>query len=168
VAPYLIEVRICLARALLQAGRVEEALAEFGSLAVDVPDLTSGVGAALRGALALALVAAGRIDDAEAHVAGGVQGSYLDELQLDLAAAFAELRRRGPVARERFDDLVARMDESEAVLEQAIVRIARAHALAALDDPGAGEARRDADRMLATIGLDMPGWETTFRLAAGA
>ena len=96
-----------------------------------------------------------------------MQGSYLDELQLDLAAAFLALRRGDADAAARFDALVERMDASEAVLEQVITRIARAHAFAALGDPRAAEARADADRALAAIDVAMPGWETTFRLAAG-
>lgn len=159
---------VCLARALLQAGRVDEAIAEFEGLVPLLPDLGTGTGAAMRGAFALALVAGGQLDDAATHVASGVQGSYLDDLQLDLAAAFLSLRRGEDDAADRFDEMVERMDATEAVLEQVITRIARAHALAALGDPGAAEARADADRALATVDLAMPGWETTFRLAAGA
>jgi len=167
-APYYVERAVCLARSLLQAGRIDEAIAEFDTLAAELPDLRSGAGAALRSALALALVAAGRFDDADTHVLDGVQGSYLDELQLDLAAAFLALRRDEPDALARFDALVDRMDASEAVLEQAITRVARAHALAAVGNPGAADARADADRVLNGLDLAMPGWETTFRLAAGA
>lgn len=166
-SPYYAERSVCLARALLQVGRVDEALAAFAALAEDLPDLRSGAGAALRSARALALVAAGRLDDADAEIQDGVQGSYLDHLQLDLAAAFVALRRGEPNAAARFDEMVARMDASEAVLEQAITRIARAHALAALGDPRAVEARADADRSLAALDIAMPGWETTFRLCTG-
>ena len=162
------ERRVCLARTLLQAGRVEESIAEFEAITEFVPELTSGSGAALRCALALALVAGGRLDEADAHVRAGVQGSYLDALQLDLAGGFVALRRGEPGPLLRFDELVARMDASEAVLEQAITRIARAHAYAAAGDPGATDARADADRALAAIDTAMPGWETTFRLTAGA
>ena len=167
-APYYSERMVCLARALLQSGRVDEALAEFASLATDLPDLRAGAGAALRSAQALALVAAGRLADADAEIRAGVQGSYLDDLQLDLAAAFLALRRGESDVAARFDEMVDRMDASEAVLEQVITRIARAHALAALGDAAAAEARADADRAMATIDLAMPGWETTFRLCTGA
>jgi class 3 adenylate cyclase/tetratricopeptide (TPR) repeat protein len=166
-APFAHERRVCLARALLQAGRVDEAIAEFDAMADVFPDLSTGAGAAIRSARALALVAGGQLDDAAAEVAAGVQGSYLDALQLDLAAAFLALRRREPGVAEQLDALVARMDATEAALEQVITRIALAHALEALGDPRAAEARADADRMLATLDLRMPGWETTFRLAAG-
>jgi hypothetical protein len=145
---------------------VDEAVAEFERISPLMPDLATGPGAAVRCALALALVAAGRLDDAEAHVRAGVSGSYLDALQLDLAAAFLALRRGDPDAPQRFDALVERMDESEAVLEQVIARVARAHAFAALGDARATDARADADRALATIDVAMPGWETTFRLCA--
>ena len=50
-----------------------------------------GPGAAIRAALALALVAAGDLARAAEEVGAGVTGSYLDELQLDLAAAFLAL-----------------------------------------------------------------------------
>jgi len=166
-APFGYERRVCLARALLQAGRVDESIAAFGVVAQGFSDLRTGPGAALRSAFALALVAGGRLDEAEAHIRAGVSGSYLDELQLDLAAAFLALRRGAPDTWTRFDELVARMDQSEAVLEQVITRVARAHAYAAVEHPRAGESRADADRALATIDAAMPGWETTFALAAG-
>ena len=166
-APYAYERRVCLARALLQAGRVDEAIAEFGDIAELFSALDTGGGAALRAALALAFVAGGRLEDADEHVRAGVQGSYLDELQLDLGAAFLALRRGEPDALDRFDELVARMDDSEAVLEQVITRIARAHAHAAAGSPRAAETRADADRALTAVDIAMPGWETTFLLAAG-
>jgi class 3 adenylate cyclase/tetratricopeptide (TPR) repeat protein len=165
-APFSYERRVCLGRALLQAGLVDEAIAELDDATAIFPDLSSGAGAALRCALALAFVAGGRFDDADAHIRGGVSGSYLDELQLDLAAAFLALRRGEADALDRFDALVARMDDSEAALEQVITRIARAHAFAAAGSPRAAEARADADHALASIDVAMPGWETTFRLTA--
>jgi class 3 adenylate cyclase/tetratricopeptide (TPR) repeat protein len=166
-SPYYHERRVCLARALLQAGRVEEAIAEFDVLVGEITELDSGLGAAVRGPRALALVAAGRLDDAAEQVTAGVRGSYLDELQLELAAAFLAVRRDASDAAARLDGLVDRMDATEAALEQAITRVARAHALVALGDPRAAEARADADRLLASLDLAMPGWETTFALAAG-
>lgn len=158
---------ICLARALLQAGRVEESIAEFERMVPRLPDLSTGSGAALRAALTLALAAGNRLDDAEVHIDAGVRGSYLDGLQLDLAAAFVALRRSDPDALARFDEIVTQLDATEAILEQAIVRIARAQAYAAVDDPRSVEARADADRALEAADIAMPGWETTFRLAAG-
>jgi hypothetical protein len=161
------ERRVCLGRALLQAGRAAEAVAELDDVRTLVPEHDTGPGAAIRAALALALVAAGDLDRAEAEIAAGVSGSYLDELQLDLASAFLALRRGGDDAADRFDEIVARIDQSEAVLEQAVCRIARAHAFAALGSPDAAAARADADRALAESEMALPGWETTFRIAAG-
>jgi hypothetical protein len=161
------ERRVCLGRALLQAGRAAEAVAELDGVRQLVPEQDIGPGAAIRAALALALVAAGDADRAEAEIAAGVNGSYLDELQLELASAYLALRRGADDAADRFDGIVARIDDTEAVLEQAVCRIARAHAFAALATPDAAAARADADRALAAYDLTMPGWETTFRLAAG-
>jgi class 3 adenylate cyclase/tetratricopeptide (TPR) repeat protein len=165
-SPYNFERRVCLARALLQAGRADEAVAELDSVAAVIPELGVGPGAAIRAALALALVAAGQLDRAAEQVAAGVSGSYLDELQLDLAAAFLALRQGAGDAAERFDELVTRIDDTEAVLEQALCRLARAYA--ATGTPDAGAARADADRALTALDASMPGWETTFRLTAGA
>jgi class 3 adenylate cyclase/tetratricopeptide (TPR) repeat protein len=161
------ERRVCLGRALLQAGRAAEAVAELDGVRQLVPEQDIGPGAAIRAALALALVAAGDVDRAEAEIAAGVNGSYLDELQLDLANAFLALRRGAADAADRFDEIVTRIDETEAVLEQTMCRMARAQAFAALGTRDAAAARADADRALAVHDLAMPGWETTFRLAAG-
>jgi hypothetical protein len=153
---------------LLHAGRAAEAVAELDTVAQMVPELSVGPGAAIRAARSLALVAAGDFDGAEVEIAAGVTGSYLDELQLDLADAFLALRRGAVNAADRFDEIVAVIDDTEAELEQAVCRVARAHAFAALGSPDAAAARADADRSLARHDLTMPGWETTFRLAAGA
>jgi len=162
------ERRVCLGRALLQAGRAVEAVAELDEVRRLVPEHDIGPGAAIRAALALALVAAGNLERADAEIAAGVNGSYLDELQLDLASAFVALRRGADGAANRFDEIVTGIDNSEAVLEQTICRIARAHAFAALGTPDAAAARADADRALAASDLAMPGWETTFRIAASS
>jgi hypothetical protein len=162
------ERRVCLGRALLEAGRAAEAVAELDAVRSLVSEHDIGPGAAIRAALALALVAAGDLDRAADEVAAGVNGSYLDALQLELADAFVALRRGAADAADRFDELVTRIDDSEAVLEQAVCRLARAHAFAALGTADAAAARADADRALAQYDLAMPGWETTFRLAAGA
>jgi tetratricopeptide (TPR) repeat protein len=161
------ERRVCLGRALLQAGRAAEAVAELDGVRLLVPEQDIGPGAAIRAALALALVAAGDVERAEVEIAAGVAGSYLDELQLELASAFLALRHGADDVAERFDQIVARIDDTEAVLEQAVCRIARARAFAALGASEATAARADADRALAACDLTMPGWETTFRLAAG-
>ena len=62
---------------------------------------------------------------------------------------------------------MAQIDATEARLDQAIVRVARAHGLAAVGHPDAAAARRDADVRLAALELGMPGWERACRLAAG-
>ena len=161
------ERRVCFGRALLQAGRAAEAVAELDEAATMVPERHTGPGAAIRAALSLALVVMGDLDRAEVEVRAGVTGSYLDELQLELAGAFLALRRGDDDVADRFDEIVTRIDDSEAVLEQAVCRVARAYALRALGAPDADAARADADRALAEADLAMPGWETTFRLAAG-
>jgi tetratricopeptide (TPR) repeat protein len=160
------ERRVCLGRSLLQAGRAAEAVAELDAVRSLVSEHDIGPGAAIRAALSLALVAAGELDRTDAEIAAGVNGSYLDALQLELAGAFLALRRGDEDAADRFDAIVTSIDDSEALLEQAVCRIARAHAFAALGNPDAPAARAEADRVLAAHDLAMPGWETTFRLAA--
>ena len=162
------ERRVCFGRALLQAGRTAEAVAELDAAAAWVPELGIGPGAAIRAALALALVAADELDRATDEITAGVNGSYLDVLQLELADAFVALGRGADDVAGRFDQIVTRIDDSEAALEQALCRVARAQAFAALGTPDGAAARADADRALSEYDLSMPGWETTFRLAAGA
>ena len=85
-----------------------------------------------------------------------------------LAGAFARLQAGDPDAAHRFDVALSFVDASDARLDQVVVRVARAHAWAALGRPDTSDARYDADSRLAALELSMPGWERAFRLAARA
>ena len=65
------------------------------------------------------------------------------------------------------DQARTRVDATGDRLFQAVVRIADAAALRALDDPAAEAAEADADARLARLGIDANGWRCAFAHAAG-
>lgn len=164
------ELRMMLGMTSVQAGRVDEGIAELEGARDEVPDPDAGPGAAIRTALSLAYAAAGRTADARALAdAGAEAGTYLDRQGCELAGAFARLQSgdaEGAVT--ALDGALARVDSTEALLDQAIVRLARARAFTALGRPDAGEAEADATAALAALGHDLWGWDRLFSLAAGS
>ncbi len=162
-------VRLVLGLALLQAGRVVEALAEFDAAHQDRTVQDTGSRLAIAAGLALGCVAGDRVEEARrlADTSRG-RGTYLDQVQHGLAGAFARLRLGGDDAEAAFDEVVALTDVTEARLDQAVTRLARAHAWARLGRSDADEARRDAQARLDGLGVPAPGWSRLFSLAAGA
>jgi hypothetical protein len=158
------ELQMLLGLALLQAGRADEAVAELEGARERVIDADAGLGAALRAALALALVACGDAPRAADLAADGEgKGTYLDQQECRIAGAFAALQSGDPGAADLFDAAVAAMDDTESRLDQAIARLARSHAWTALgrDDTDGG-----ARKTLAVLGRDLDGWDRMFQLAA--
>ena len=149
--------------AMLQAGRVDEALAQMERLEGPAGP-SEHADAAAR---ALALAADGRGDEitepAPEHLDAG---TYLDRLQLCLARAFGRLQAGAGDTAEAFDALVADADDTESRLDQAIVRLARAHAWRALEREDADAAARDAETRLHAMGTTTPGWARVFTLAS--
>jgi class 3 adenylate cyclase/tetratricopeptide (TPR) repeat protein len=161
------ERRMVLGLALLQAGRLAEAVAELETAREQIEDPAAGAGAATAAALALAYVTVGRT--AEARVLaddGRERGTYLDQLQSATAGAFAQLQAGDATTAEAFDALVAQADATESTLDQASVRLARARAWRALDRSDAPEAESDAQSRMATMGVDLHGWDRVFTRAA--
>jgi class 3 adenylate cyclase/tetratricopeptide (TPR) repeat protein len=156
------ELRRTLGLALLQAGRIPEALAELEAVA-EPPS----AGPADRAALALGYAAAGRTSDVHALAAGEPEGTYLDRLQLGLADAFARLRDGDAPAPAAFDALLSGIDATESRLDQAIVRLARAIAWRALGRDDTPAAEREANARLASLGIEARGWVTVFTAATG-
>jgi class 3 adenylate cyclase/tetratricopeptide (TPR) repeat protein len=149
--------------AMLQAGRVDEALAQMERL--------EGSGGpsehADAAALALALAADGRGDEIAAPLAEHMHaGTYLDRLQLCLGRAFGLLQARSDDAVGAFEALVADADGTESRLDQALVRLARAHAWRALGREDADAASRDAESRLHSMGTSSAGWARVFSLAS--
>lgn len=158
------ELQMLLGLALLQAGRADEAVAELEAARERVIDADEGLGAALRAALALALVTCGDAQRAAELAADGEgKGTYLDQQECRLAGAFAALQSGDPDAADRFDASVAAMDDTESRLDQAIARLARSHAWTAL---GRDETDGGARKALAVLGHDLDGWDRMFTLAA--
>jgi tetratricopeptide (TPR) repeat protein len=161
--------RLALGLALLQAGRVTEAVAELEAARAVGIAAHKGSSVAVTAGLSLAYATAGRLDEARSLADGGdVEGTYLDQLQLGLGRAFARLRAGDPEAAAAFDDVVADSDATEARLDQAITRLARAYAWRALAHPEAEPAMADARSRLDVLGIAAPGWSRAFELASGA
>jgi tetratricopeptide (TPR) repeat protein len=161
--------RLALGLALLQAGRVTEAVAELEAAQTIGIRKHTGSAIAITAGLSLAYAAAGRHDEARALAdAGAGQGTYLDQLQHGFGGAFARLRAGDPDTSDAFDAVVAASDATEARLDQAITRLARAHAWQALQHPEADAAMAEAQARLDSLGIDASGWSRAFALAAGA
>ena len=156
------ETRRTLGLALLQAGRIPEALAELEAITG-----SEGWGPADTAALGLAYAAARRPSDVEAIEAPATAGTYLDQLQCELAHAFALLQRGDPAASDAFDAMLAGIDTTESRLDQAIIRLARAHAWRALGRDDAEAAAHEANARLTSIGIEARGWITVFSAATG-
>jgi tetratricopeptide (TPR) repeat protein len=149
--------------AMLQAGRVDEALAQMERL--EGPGGPSAHADAA--ALALALAADGRGDEIAEPKANEIdEGTYLDRLQICLGLAFGHLQSGSADVVGAFDAVVADADSTESRLDQALVRLARAHAWRALGREDADAATHDAEARLHTMGTTAPGWDRVFSLAS--
>jgi class 3 adenylate cyclase/tetratricopeptide (TPR) repeat protein len=120
---------------------------------------------------ALALAAAGRVDDALAAaqvVEDDDRSTYLDRTWAGLAAGAAAARRgRRAVVDDRFSDLRARVDATDDRVAQAVVRLGWATALEVLGDPNASSLVEDASDRFASLGIDPGGWAEVIRQAVG-
>jgi len=64
--------------------------------------------------------------------------------------------------------LLSAIDTTESRLDQAIVRLARAHAWRAMGRDDAEAAEHEANARLASLGIAARGWVTVFTAATGA
>ena len=161
------DAHLSLGLALLQAGRVDEALAELRTARQLVETDETGPGVAASAGFALGAVVAGQIDDARALADAAVgRGTYLDQIQHALAGAFARLRAGDTDTIRAFNNVVAVSDATESRLDQAVTRLARAHAWRTLGRADADEATADAQTRLDAIGITADGWDRFFSLAA--
>ena len=151
--------------AMLQAGRVDEALAQMRNL-----DGTGGPSEhADAAALSLAFAADGRGAEIPEPSPDKIHaGTYLDHLQLCLGLAFGRLQTGAADTTAAFDSLVAVADDTESKLDQTLVRLARAYAWRALGRADADDVWDDAHARLAAIGTDASGWARVFDLASTA
>ncbi|HVF73842.1 MAG TPA: adenylate/guanylate cyclase domain-containing protein [Acidimicrobiales bacterium] len=156
--------------ALLQSGDVEGAL-DSARKAVDAAPAPGSKAAALA-LVALVLAAARRpteaLEAAETTLSIEVH-TYLDNV-LSLVATACALVQLGdePGARAAFDQAEAVVDATGDRIHQAGVRLARARALEALGAADACEALDEARVRLAQLDIPATGWDTAYRLAAGA
>lgn len=156
--------------ALLQLGRVDEALDLLDPQVVAAGPPTAGLRANLAGLRGLAYAAAGRPADAHrsaSEIASIQGGTSRDRMVASLALGLAAAQTgRLEEAEAHFADATARVDATDATLDQAVVRLARAHALEALGSPDAVAAMSEARRRLAELHVAAAGWDTLFMLAA--
>jgi tetratricopeptide (TPR) repeat protein len=157
-----------LALALLQRGRVEEALepAHLGFGGATERGDRASTGAVL----ALTLVAADRPVEAIELVdrLADLAVTYVDRYRLGLARAFASARLGDRDAAEAaLAEAGAVVDATEARLDQLVVRTARAALWRAFEREEAPVAEADAHMRAEDIGLDPVGWRALFARMTG-
>jgi len=120
---------------------------------------------------ALALAAAGRVDDATAaadRVEGDDRSTYLDRAWAGLAAGTAAARRGNRAAVDaRFPELCARVDATDDRIAQAVVRLGWAMALEVVGDPEAPSLLAESSDRFTSLGIDSDGWAVLIRQAVG-
>jgi class 3 adenylate cyclase/tetratricopeptide (TPR) repeat protein len=153
----------------LQRGRPDEALGLLRELerAVGERGRVGYPGAVT----ALALAAAGRVDDALAAaqaVEDDDRSTYLDRSWAGLAAGSAAARCGLRAAVDaRFPELCAQVDATDDRIAQALARLGWAMALEVLDDPAAAPLLGHATDRFASLGVDPDGWAAVIRQAVG-
>jgi hypothetical protein len=151
---------------LLQQGRTDDAIAileaEYVNAGYDGAAMSTG------SRLALAYVAAGRVDDTMrvlAEIRERKGGTYHDRLVAHWAEACARFRSGAGDARAPVEAAHAIATGTDAPLEHAIGAHVRALVLEAMRTDDAATVRADADRQLAELGINADGWSRLFRVA---
>ncbi|HEX6310610.1 MAG TPA: adenylate/guanylate cyclase domain-containing protein [Acidimicrobiia bacterium] len=155
------------ALATLQAGGARGAVSALEGVRLRVSQ--AGPAAAAAAALALAYDACGQADDAMrvCEEVGDGAVTYLDQLQLVMARGFASVQLGDPAGAEQcFWRALEIADRTESRLDQALARLARARAWAALDRPDVAEAEHEATVRLDALAIDGSRWDAVFRMAA--
>jgi class 3 adenylate cyclase/tetratricopeptide (TPR) repeat protein len=163
----LAERHVVYALAGLQAGDTAGAVAKLEAVRASTTE--TGPDAAAAAALALAYDACARPDDAlrVCDEVGDGAVTYLDHLQLTIARGFAELQRGDTAGAEQaFWRCLEIADRSDSRLDQAVARLARARAWAAMGRSDADEAAREATVRLEALGIDADGWDSIFEQAS--
>lgn len=160
-----LDARVLRGLALLQSARLDDALAELEAVAAQHPDSPHAAGA-----FALALVAAGRPEDAAALAAPAADASgatYLDRVVAGAALALA-WARLGDAARARSaaETAVALAEQVGDVCATALATRARAEALALVHAEDADLAEAAAVRAADAVEEGADGWRVAVRLAA--
>jgi tetratricopeptide (TPR) repeat protein len=120
---------------------------------------------------ALALAAAGRVDDvvaAASAVEADERSSYLDRLWAGLATAAVAARRGDRVAVEAgFRELLARAEDTDDRVAQALIVLGWALALEAVGGARAADQRASSTTRFNALGLDPSGWAVALGQAVG-
>jgi class 3 adenylate cyclase/tetratricopeptide (TPR) repeat protein len=120
---------------------------------------------------ALALAAAGRVDDALAAaqmVEVDDRSTYLDRSWAGLAAGAAAARCGHRAAVDvRFPELCARVDATDDRIAQAVVRLGWAMALEVVGDAAASSLLAESSDRFASLGIDAAGWAAVIQQAVG-
>lgn len=151
---------------LLQQGRAGDAIAileaEYANAGYDGAAMSTG------SRLALAYVAAGRVDDTMrvlTEISERKGGTYHDRLVAHWAEACARFRSGDGDPRAPVEAAHAIATGTDAPLEHAIGAHVRALVLEAMRTDDAAAVRADADRQLAELGVTPDGWSRLFGVA---
>ena len=152
--------------ALLQLGRTGEAV---DLLTTTVASMTQpGPKSQTSSALAMALAADGQFDRARAVATSVIDGdgSYIDRAMALVALAGASVQAgEAAAAIDALDRATRVVAGTQDRLTDAIVALARARVLEALDQPFAGGAEAEAHDRLMAIRIEAKGWDNAIRLA---
>jgi class 3 adenylate cyclase/tetratricopeptide (TPR) repeat protein len=155
--------------ALLQAGRIGDAVELLRRHAEEQGELGSRVHA--QAVYAVALAAAGAPVEARVAADEALQGAvaYTDRVMALVADVLAAANLGdGEAARADLAAIAAILRDTEDVLTTNVSRLAAAYVLARIGDATAAEVEAEARDRLARSGIDAAGWDRVFSLATGA
>ncbi|MGQ0826661.1 MAG: adenylate/guanylate cyclase domain-containing protein [Actinomycetota bacterium] len=168
-SPASTDLQAARALVLLQLGRVDEALLiledEYRRAEYDGPAMNIGSRLALAYAAAHQPRAALRVVGELEQRAGG---TYHDRVTALWAESAARLQAGEGDPRALVDAAHAIATNTDAPLEHAVAALARAHVLEAQGSDDAADARADASRQLAALGIAARGWARVFALCFAA
>jgi class 3 adenylate cyclase/tetratricopeptide (TPR) repeat protein len=150
--------------ALLQSGRVAEAVVVLRREATEASDLAPST--YVRSSLALALAAAGERDEVlqlEHDVLATAYRTYLDAMAVSIASALVKARDCDVDAATALDATIEAVDATDDLVAQAVVRLARAALLDAIGAADAAAAGDEAELRLRELGIAAEGWRSIFR-----
>jgi class 3 adenylate cyclase/tetratricopeptide (TPR) repeat protein len=152
--------------ALLQLGRIDEAV---DLLTTTVASMSQpGPRSQTSAALSLALAADGQIDRARSVATSVIDGdgSYIDRVMALIALAGGSVQAgEGAAAIDALDRATRLVAGTQDRLSDAMVALARARVLEALEQPFAGGAEVEAQDRLMAIRIEARGWDNVIRRA---
>lgn len=158
-----------LSLALLQTGSPGEAATVLGRAGAGTGD--GDHRPSLDALLVMALLADGRLEEAQAAVnasGDGSTGTYRDRIDLAIAAACAAVARRDPAAATSACDRALEIAaETDAVVDRTLVDLAVARVRGAVGGASGEADALDARKRLTDVGIEPDPWDRVYSSAVG-